>query len=234
MARKIYRHMRYLILFFVATAFVACQSESAQEVPMYADFFVRYLETEEQIKAHASFYEGDTLTTSKSVTFDDEVTFQNNVMQPRQIMENRNFRYVYNGKGDYSDTFTFKFPKSTGFGKRAYTVAMAPIEDFSVKNGVVSLSEGMVLEIQGEPFQANESLVLLFTGEHNVSVAAEFEGPFDVAELDVPAVQLLGVEPGKNALYLVKKQVNADKADNMDVTSSVEFYSKIIDVEVVE
>jgi len=200
---------------------------------MYADFFVRYLETEEQLKAHASFYEGDTLTTSRSVTFDNEVTFQNNAMQPRQIPEDRSFRYVYNGTGDYSNSFTFKFPKS-GLGKEEYTVSMSPIEDFAVKNGAVSLSEGMVLEIQGEPFQANESLVLLFTGENNVSAAAEFAGPFDVAELNVPAVQLLGVEPGKNALYLVKKQVNAEKIGSMDVTSSVEFYSKIIDVEVME
>lgn len=225
--------MRYFVLFLVATAFFSCQSDRSQETPMYADFFVRYLEAEQQIKAHVSFYEGDTLTSSKPVIFDGDVTFQGNKMQPREIVENQTFRYIYNGSGAYSDAFSFKFPKS-GLGKQEYTVSMSPIEDFAVKNGTVSLSDGMVLELKGEPLQANESLVLLFTSDNNVSIAAEFAGPFDVAELNVPAVQLFGVEPGKNTLYLVKKQTSTGRVSNVDCTASLEFYTKLIDIEVVE
>ncbi len=225
--------MRYFLLLLIAAAFFSCQSERPQEAPMYADFFVRYLEEEQQLKAHVSFYEGDTLTSSKPVIFDGDVTFQGNRMQPREIVKNQTFRYVYNGSDAYNRTFSFKFPKS-GLGKQEYAVAMSPIEDFAVKNDAVSLSNGMVLELKGEPLLANESLVLLFTGENNVSIAAEFAGPFDVAELNVPAVQLFGVEPGKNALYLVKKQTSTGRAGNVDCTASIEFYTKLIEVAVVE
>lgn len=225
--------MKYLPLFAVAILLYSCQSEKANNVPMYADFLVRYLETEQQVKAHAAFYEGDTIAGSQAVTFDRAVTFQGQDMQARQIVEDRSMRYIFNGTGGYDGKFVYTYPNPKG-GSHTYEIAMSPIGEFSVKDGIASLSDGMVLQLNNQALSANEKLVLLFTSENNVSAGAEFKGPFDVSELKIPAVQLVDVQPGKNFLYLVKTQINTARIRNMDITSSIEFYTNTIEIQVIE
>ncbi len=232
MTQKFVNPMRYIIFLAFAVMLAACQSEKVAPKHIFADYFVRYLETERQLKVHAAFYEGDTLETARSLVFDKNVTFQGYEMNPRQI-ENKTMRYIFNGIGDYDSSFLFQYTDLRG-KPQEFRITMAPLRDFSVKNNEISLSKGMVLELEGEPFAANESLILLFTSERNKSAMAEFKGPFNVKTLEVPAVQLMDVDPGKNFLYLVKKQENIQKTSTMDITSSVEYYSKTIEIQVLE
>lgn len=223
--------MKYFI-FLAILALVACQSEQKAPAHIYVDYYVRYLQTEQQLKAHAAFYEGDTLETARSLTFENDVKFQGYKMLPRQVEEDRTMRYVFNGTGTYDSTFLFQYTDTKGQAQE-YKISMAPIRDFSIV-GEASRDKGIVLKLEGEPFQANESLIMLFTSEKNQSAMAEFKGPFDLEELKVPPVQLMKVEEGKNFLYLVKKQVNSTQSGNMDITSSAEFYTKVIELQIVK
>ncbi|MDX1941198.1 MAG: hypothetical protein SFU99_11645 [Saprospiraceae bacterium] len=224
--------MRYLFLLAVIVTLAACQSEKITSKYIFADFFVRYLETERQLKAHAAFFEGDSLETATPIIFETNVKLQNFEMKPRQVEEDKRIRYVFNGTGAYDSTFIFQYTDQKG-RDQAFKMSMSPIRDFSVKEGA-SLSKGMVVTLDCDPFKANESLILLFTSEKNQSAMAEFQGPFDLKELVVPAVQIAEVQPGVNFLYLVKKQQTIVKAPKMETTSSIEFYSKTIEVQINE
>jgi len=97
--------------------------------------------------------------------------------------------------------------------------------------GTASL-QGITLAIKSMPLQTNESLILLFFNEKNEAFSAEFKGPLDLTELTIPATQLTGITPSKHFLYVVKKQNNIFKQNNMDVTTAIEFYSKTIEIQV--
>lgn len=222
--------MRYIFSLAMLLTLIACQSEKTSSKHIFADFYVRYLETERQVKAHAAFFQGDSLETATPVIFEKNVTLQTYEMKPRQVEEDKKMRYVFNGVGNYDSTFLFQYTDQRG-NEQEFKISMTPILDFSVKEGA-SLSKGMTLQLECEPFKANESLILLFTSEKNQSAMAEFQGPFDLKELVIPAIQITEVQPGINYLYLVKKQQNTFKRPTMDITSSAEFYTKAVEVKI--
>lgn len=227
--------MRYFLLFTFLGSLAACRNESsnatagAATARLTTEFYVRYLETERQLKAHAAFTYGDSLPPLQTHHFPKGVQFQGNPMEPNQLPD-RTLRYVYNGTGDYAtDGFSFTYEDPSG-KNRSQTLKLAPIEDFSVKG--TATPQGLTLILKGAPFQANESLILLFLNEKNQAFSAEFKGPFDVEELAVPPAQLAGITSGKHFLYLVKKQITTRADGNANITSEIEFYSKTIEVQI--
>lgn len=210
----------------------SCKSDKTTEkIPhLFADYYVRYLETERQIKAHAAFYEGDSVRTARPVQFNATVSFQGNPMNPRQLQPNT-IRYIYNGTGDYAaDGFTFQYQDLSG-KNRKQVLQMTPIEDFSI-TGEASRSKGLTLNIQSAPFRENETLILFFTNvSNNQAYSLEYKGLIDLPLLIEPG-ELQGMTPGKQVLYLVKKQFNTAKEENIDLTSSIEFYSKTIEIQI--
>lgn len=227
--------MRYLLLFTFLGCLGACRTDSADAkrgastARLSTELYVRYLETERQLKAHAAFSYGDSLPTLQTNDFPKGVLFQSKSMNPNQLPD-RTLRYVYNGTGEYTPNgFVFTYEDPTG-KNRTYTLKLAPIEDFSVKG--TATPHGLTLVLKGAPFQANESLILLFLNEKNKAFSSEFKGPFDVEELAVPPAQLAGITPGKHFLYLVKKQITTSTDGNANITSEIEFYSKTIEVQI--
>lgn len=212
-------------------SFFACQSEkTTTKVPhVFADYFVRYLESERQLKAHAAFNEGDTLQNARPITFPRGVFVQGNGMEARHLQANT-IRYTYNGTADYAkDGFIFNYEDLNNKNQQD-TLQMAAVEGFSVQ-GTASL-QGITLAIKSMPLQTNESLILLFFNEKNEAFSTEFKGPLDLTELTIPAAQLTGITPGKHSLYLVKKQNNLFKQNNINVTTAIEFYSKTIEIQI--
>ncbi len=226
--------MRVGLLLAVIFLVNSCKSDKPTEKAphFFADYYVRYLEAEHQIKAHAAFYEGDSVRTARPLQWTSTVRFQGDPMNPRELPPNT-IRYIYNGEGDYAkDGFTFQYQDLTN-KNRKQVLQMSPIEDFSIDEAA-SQAKGMHLNIKSAPFKENESLILFFTNVSNNKVySLEYQGIIDLS-LTVAPGELEGISPGKQALYLIKKQTNTFQEDNMDVTSSVEFYTKTVEIQVRE
>ena len=197
----------------------------------FAKYYVRYLQTERQLKAHASFLEGDSLENAEPKKFRGGVSFQGKRMEFRDL-QGKLFRYIHNERTGYSDNFLFRHRDDNG-DYWEYTMKMNPIEDFFIKDDI-SKSKGMTLIADGAILQQNESLVFLFSDENNKAATFTVEGPSKTIELSIPAEQLKDLSLGKGQLYLVKKQYNEDQEEQLNATSSIEFYTKSIDIEVVE
>lgn len=227
--------MRFILLALFLWSLAACRNESAHsntnaiQAPLQTEFYVRYLEAERQVKAHASFTYGDSLPALHSHQFSKGVTFQGNAMKSSQLPDQL-LRYVYNGVSDYATDgflFTYEDPHSK---PRSARLKLSPIEDFSLQGN--SLSKGLILSIKGASFRDNENLVLLFLNDKNQAFSTEIKGSFEGKSLNLPAAQLVGITPGNYFLYLVKKQIAISRDANIHMTSEIEFYTKTIKVQI--
>ena len=87
--------MRLTILgLLMATLLVTgCKRDPKVSTKLFADFFVRYLQDVAEMKAQASFNEGDSLTTASPKTIQGGVAFQGSGMEMRSV-QNTLVRYT--------------------------------------------------------------------------------------------------------------------------------------------
>ncbi|MCB0552002.1 MAG: hypothetical protein KDD02_00510 [Phaeodactylibacter sp.] len=218
--------------FLVLVLATACQrnSEDQKKPQLFAELFVRYLEAERELKATATFFEGDSIQTASPKTFSGGVSFQGSGMEARPLPGGV-VRYTLQQNADYSAAFPFRFPSNNG-QKQEYTLAMLPIDTFYIIDGKASKSQGMSLYAQGGQLQAGESLVFLFNDANNRAYSFTLEGPTNGEEYRISAQQLEGLEPGPHQLYLVRKKRMAEKKPGVSILADVEFYTRLVEVEV--
>ncbi len=212
---------------------VACRNDSsgASSEPLFADFSVRYLEGEKQIRALASFMQGDSLPTARNFAPQGGVSFQGMPMEQREFPKG-GVRYTYTSEAEYAPSFLFTFKDAKG-NIQQQSLPMSPIRNFSVR-GIASREKGITLELDAEPIADDESLLLLFTDEQNRSASILLPGPFPAGSILVPKSYLQGIFPGKNQFYIVRRRTLPNRRIGLDVKSNIEFYSKTISVDIVD
>lgn len=224
-----------ILPFLCLFALLGCKNspiEPLEKPPhWFADYYVRYLQTERQLKAHASFMEGDSLKNAEPKKFRSGVSFQGKRMELRNL-NNKVFRYLLNEETNYSDAYLFRHRDEDG-NYWEYTIKMNPIGDFFVKDEI-SKSQGMTLIVNGGILQSNEQLVLLFSDYNNRATNITINGPTKDIEFELTPDQLQDLEIGSGQLYLVKKQYNEDQEERLSATASIEFYTRSIEIEVLE
>ncbi len=221
----------YFLLFTVALTFSACQPDSKpgkklKKATMFADFYVRYLQPERELKAEAFFMEGKEYDKAKPSRMSD-VIFQGKLMNERHIPQ-RGTRYRTERVLPYELPIEFHYGEDGHF-----ELYMSPIEEFIVK-GDISKSAGMTLVLKGEKLQQNESIVLLFSGAESKATSVTIPGPTEGIEIPVTSDQLKDLQIGPAQFYLVKKQDFKLEKPGHSIQGLTEYYTKSIDVEVIE
>lgn len=198
---------------------------------IFSEYFVRYLESERQIKAYATFFEGDSMATAVPKTFLGGVTFQGSAMEPRNLLDKAT-RYTITQNGDYSSAFEFKY-KNEQREEQHHIITMSPLQNLTI-DSLISKSSNLKLRVQGGELSAEESLVLLFNDENNKASSITITGPTQGTEHLIPASNLKGLSTGKCQLYLVKKRGEIKESSDSHTVSAIEFYTNTVEVEVVE
>lgn len=226
--------MKSFLLFLLGISLVGCVAKetNADQAHLFADYYVRFLQTEQQVKAYATFLEGDSLETAQPAPWLEVVNFQGNQMEARSI-GTQSKRFVYNGAANFTNGFTFTY-KDKNKKEQKITIPMPGIQDFSVL-GVASKANGMSIQLSGPDIAENESLILLFTDSRNASSTIPLPGPIKMGgTLTLPASYLRSVSLGKNKLYLVRNLKSITRTLEQDITIESEFYSKTVELQVVE
>lgn len=220
----------FLAVLLLATA---CEEPRAPEESnhYFANFFVRYLAVEQQLKSQATFLSGDSLNSARPVSFNTPVLFQGESMDGRKIPGDV-VRYSWLNTSAYPEQFQFQFQRLDGEVQQL-TAEMSPIRDFFLK-GPLSITEGINLVINGGVLEEEESLVLIFSDETNRATSITVEGPYKTIEYNIPPKELYNLSTGPGKLYLVKKQQRVYDEKNISATSTIEFYSDVIPIEIVE
>ena len=222
------------VLLFLLLFPTACRD--APEPPpdrskMFADFFVRYLATERQLRGQASFWDGLSWTNLDPITPEGVVSFEGRKMEPRRLPGNE-VRFSDTSRSDYAESLAFRF-RSTDGRYLQYELKMTPVRDFFVK-GKISKSAGASLVINGGVMSKGESLVFLFTNADNEATALTVEGPNTDVTVQLAPAQLQNLTTGPGRLYLVKKQHKTEVHPNLELTSAVEYYTESREVVVEE
>jgi len=230
------RYTIYYLAALIAAAILlpACREERPEEKAkhLFAEFFVRYLQAEQEIKAHVSFFEGDTIQSAAPKSFAGGAAFQGNSMKARSL-PGGTIRYTFEQRGNYADTFQLRFRDDSG-QDREIAAAMAPVDSFAIAGGQASRSGGMTLYAKGGKLNPGESMVLLFSDENDKAYTIMLTGPSAGEEYRIPAAKVETLNPGKHTLYLVKKKRASEKGDTLSILADIEYYTHTIEVEVVE
>ncbi|MCB0547403.1 MAG: hypothetical protein KDD19_07415 [Phaeodactylibacter sp.] len=233
--KQVYRIIIMILLAAGVALLSGCREAPTQEGKLphhFAEFFVRYLQGEKELKAHASFFEGDSIATAVPKAFAGGAAFQGNSMEARNL-PGGTIRYSYEQRSDYADSFKFGFQDDFG-QKREISIAMAPVDSFAVQGGQASRSTGMSLYARGGKLTQGESMVLLFNDEENKASTIMLTGPSAGELYSIPAAKVEALRPGQYTLYLVKKKRVAEPGDSLSFLADIEFYTSTIEVEVVE
>jgi hypothetical protein len=206
----------------------SCNTEAGKDAPphRYADLFIRYLDGENQLKATASFLEGDTLENATSYTPGQGIQFQGEAMQARPLPGGT--RYLLETRAPYASSYIF-----TADFMPEFQISMPAIDSFGLAGGQGSLSSGLQLYVDHPPGKS-ESLVLFFSDANNQAYTLIVEGPVDGQVVKLSPSELKQLKPGTHELYLVKKKKVTEEKERFSVLANIEYYTQPVSFELSE
>ncbi|MCR9290219.1 MAG: hypothetical protein NXI23_22840 [Bacteroidetes bacterium] len=222
------------IVLFTIVCLVACNSEPrplTHSETLFANFYIRYLQPEKQVKAEANFLKGDSLKTAKPLLIDGGVAFLSSGMSNRTL-PNGAIRYTYENFLDYPSEFTFKFKNPSGDAQKKI-VKLDPLSPISAK-GSISQSKGGILILEKDTLSNGESLVVLISDAEGHTVSFVVESESGSSEFEIPAKKLAKLSSGKINLYVVRKRVEEVNEPGYSFTSTIEYYSDNHEFELVD
>ncbi len=225
----------YPTLFLIVFIFSSCQSDSKSaqiedKKTTYANFYLRYMQPEKKVKGEAYFKTGENAQKGTAVEYSNGVFFDGGSMTMKKAVGRKLYRSER--KSDFKSQYEFEMnPKEADTYK--YNLKINPISSFKIENGV-SKSKGIQLTWEGSNLSKNEELVLLFTDNQNRAFNINIKGPTDAPAATIEKDKLTNMKYGKGGLYLVRKFREEQKIEGRQINAVSEFYSRSIDIEVVE
>ena len=216
-----------LFSLFVLFSAIGCQTaEKTQGPTIFGNLYVRYLQDGGQVKAEASFFEGDSAHTAQPVSVPGGVSFQGSGMESRNIQD-KLIRYQYENSIAYSGEFTFQVQDEAGKVHR-FAASMPPVDSFYLPE-TISKSKGTTLELQPAPASQNEELAILFTDAAGKASLLEIKPPIS-KKVALTPTHLGKLSPGAYQIYLVKKQRTFIEREGYKVYFDLEFYTGVKEV----
>lgn len=222
-ARTNYSMMKYVLPFCCIVFAGACQSPAtSEEPPVHANLYVRYLESDGELRGQASFFRGDSLETAVPLQLPGGVSFMSSGMKMREL-PGKVYRYSASLPVSFRGPFRFAYRLRPDEEPRILSIDMAPIDSFRVLRA--GLEDGLAFDLYGS-LNEEEELLLLFTDEAQQVKTVLVTGPHAPGELRVPADALVGFRPGPYQLYLVKKlNRTAEAEDGTLIHQAIEYYT---------
>lgn len=213
------------IAFLLILIFGACQEAPdvpASRVKIFADFFVRYLSAEQQLKGQVSFRRGVDQSSAQPWQPDGEILFDLQAMQ-RDILPDNRVRFSHTRYKEYAEPFIFHFKGLQGKYLQ-YEVKMSPIQDFFAQ-GPITKASGATFVVHGGVLSAEEQLIFVFVDSINESRAITITGPTKDIEIKLNPEQVASLTPGSGRLYLIKKRLKEEIHPNIEIRAEVECYT---------
>ncbi len=225
----------YPFLFFSIIFLSACQPDSRptqieDKKITFANFYLRYLQTEKKVKGEAYFRKGADPVQGTAIDYPNGVFFDGGSMEMKKAVGRKLYRAQRSA--DFKSTYQFEMnPKGTDSYK--YDLNINPIFNFKIKNGV-SKSKGIQLTWEGSNLNNEEELVLLFTDNQNRAFNIDIQGPTSSPEVFIDSEKLTKMKYGKGSLYLVRKFKSKEKKSGLHLNAISEYYTSSIDIQVIE
>jgi hypothetical protein len=215
--------MRISVFCFFITLLISCTPPPPADQPMVIGYlYTRYLQEGNQLKATASFFQGDSLASAQPISLEGGVAFQGSGMGSRNL-RGELIRYQYENRASYPSQFVFNWKSPDGKAEEM-RISMSPLDSLRIFSPW-SLTKGGSLELF-TPLKKNEGLIFLFTDENNKASSASIAGPLPAGRLNLSSSDLSGLLPGAGSIYLVKKQLEEEKTSDRLFSYTAEYYTK--------
>lgn len=221
-----YQWNSFLFITFLALLTTLCQCKGDQPErttpTIFANFEVRYLQGDRELRGQASFLQGDSLATATPISFEGGLGFMGSGTRTKQL-PGAGFRYEGKLTADYPDELRFSFKRPGPNGHLAdFNFPMEGIKDFNIQSA--NLKDGLRLNLEGQ-LERDESLLLLFTTPTQEARTIIRPGPISAGPLYIPQDALLHFEPGEYRLYLVKSKEIRGQMEDVQYQTIIEFYT---------
>ncbi len=233
--RKMTDIFTYCSFFLLCIGVISCREaviEQETTAKVFANYYVRYQQAEEKVKAQASFLSGDSIAVAQPKIFLGGVSFQGQAMQSRELRSDLT-RYELDATTEFNPPFQFKF-KDDGRKTQEFLLNLETFTDFSVKDKKVSKSEGGEVLLDRGALQSGERLIFLLIDHKNKTSTQTFDGPLAQSQFVIPKEKLAALAAGKAQLYIVKRKDERIKRSNMEISATIEYYSTSKEFEILE
>lgn len=228
--------MKYITGFLFIFFFTACQSDTDvrqnNDIKLFADLYVRYLQNEQQMKAEASFKKGLNLKNAEKVDFDGEIKLNNRLLSPVKIKD-AIFRYQLSQEQAFKERYNFALTEDNG-DEANHSIKISPIAKFSLTEGAASKANGFELKWDGANLTKAERLLVMITDKNSKAHSISVNGPSENQSISITGADLEPLDTGNGYIYLVKKQENETIEQNTIISSLAEFYTDRILIEIVK
>lgn len=222
---------KILLLGIVLTTFVACSEKSVSvnyDKTVIANYYLRtdfnnFVTGEVNIR-----HENDTIfPTIESVTLEGK--------SMGSSVRNKMLRYRIDQEmpvaNDYEFVINHKDVQSI-----STILSINPINKISIKEGVMSKTNGFNLAWKGDKIAPNnETLVLLITDSKGQSMSLNHIGETKISGIFIDPVQLQYFETGPATIYLVRKTlIDLGQEGYVKRKAEIEYYTDELKLEIVE
>jgi hypothetical protein len=214
------------ILFFISIIISVCACK--QTPKLHTTSYIRYLSQEAQIDVAFSVIDEKDSTKNRKI---DDAFFNDGAMERKENkIQGLFYQAIRDGK--YPDVFSFRFKD----GKKEYTFDLksSKIEDLAVKDSLAHKLNGLTISWKGEPLGKNEILTALISDSDGEVAEAKIQGATAKPEIQIPGAMFSGLKNGKGTVYVVKTRTETIDNEQLTTDATIDFYSKIINVNLVE
>jgi len=220
-----------IVFILLLSCYFSCESiqkKSLQNDILKIDYYVRYLQSDKQVKAEISFSEVVDSTKKIMPKRMVEVLFQENALDGKRIKDR--YKYQLTKNISFADTFNFTYRANTTQGVANQFITINPIIDFSIKKNKVSKLGGTILTLIGNPLQQEESIIILLSDANNKTIT------FLAKELtfNILPEKVKDLASGKGTIYVVRKHSSTADSEVQQLTGLTEYYSEVKEIEIVE
>ena len=224
------------ILFGFSLLTTSCTNEpkptTASTLTVFSNFYVRYLQEDKELKAEAIFKIGDSIRTAQTKAI-HSVFFEESAMELKDLGKN-GVRYRSKKAGQiFKENYLFK-AEINETQELDYILKLKPIHSFSIKEKTLNRSKGTTLVWEGTALSKEELLVVFFVNPDKKPVSLTINGPTNTSEVFLAAKNLSRLKAGKGQLRLIRKALNQLEDEPKNIESVIEYYTKSIDIDIVE
>lgn len=217
----------FILLTSLCLSCESSQKQSIQKDILKIDYYVRYLQSDKQVKAAISFSEVIDSTKKIIPKRMNEVLFQNNALDGKKVKDS--YKYQLTKQIPFEDAYNFAYRDYTQQVGN-HSISINPITDFSIKKNKVSKLGGTTLTLVGNPLQKKETIVILLSDAKNkTSTFFAKELSITISPENVKDLSL-----GKGSIYVVRKHVMENTSDIQQLSGLTEYYSEVKEIEIVE
>lgn len=189
---------------------------------VFANFEIRYLAEDLQLRGHSYFTQGDSLANATPISLSKGVAFMGSGTQLKLLPEGI-MRYETTFDLAYTSPLRFSFTLPQDEEITELSLPMNGINDFEIINA--TKKDGLRISLDGG-LAKDESLLLLFTDPNKETKTIVRPGPLTSQDLFIPSDALLHFPTGEYNLFMLKSKETIGIMDGFEYQAIIEFYTK--------